>query len=107
VLGDVLRREGYNVLPAGNGADALDLEAQHEGPIHLLVTDLRMPGMSGRELAEHLATRRPGLRRLYVSGHADDEVREWLVSEPATPFLQKPFTPSAFAATVRQALSRG
>src|SRR5206468_12763060 len=68
----VLERQGYTSLEAPNGDAALQLAAAHAGPIHLLLTDVVMPGMSGRQVAERLAIRRPDMRVLYASGYTDD-----------------------------------
>jgi two-component system cell cycle sensor histidine kinase/response regulator CckA len=95
---------GYTVLAVPAGADALDLAAAHVGPIHLLVTDVVLPGMSGRELATRLVAVRPGLRVLYTSGYTDEAVVHHGVLEPAIAFLQKPFMPGALARKVRDAL---
>jgi CheY-like chemotaxis protein len=89
---DMLRMQGYTVLDACNGEDALKCAEEHDGPIALLLTDVIMPGMNGRELAERLTATRPGLKVLFVSGYTDDQVlrRDILGAEVA--FLQKPFT---------------
>jgi len=94
-----LEGRGYAVLAAGNGPEALDLAARHGKPIHLLITDLVMPGMNGRELARRLAMERPRLRVLYVSGHVRPDTLE-----PGVAFLQKPFDPEALAHKVREVL---
>ena len=72
VMKSMLRQRGYNVLDASSGADAIRLLADHTGPVDMLVTDVLMPGMSGRELYEHLSRRQPGLKVLFVSGYSDD-----------------------------------
>jgi CheY-like chemotaxis protein len=76
----------------------------HKGTIHLLVTDVVMPGMSGREVAELLRLRRPGLKTLYVSGYTDDAVVRHGIVEASEAFLQKPFTPLGLARKVRTVL---
>ena len=89
---EVLRRHGYVVLEARHGVDALRVAERHADDIHLLVTDVVMPHMSGRELAERLATVRPAMKMLFMSGYTDHA----LVHDDVTPgaaFLQKPFTP--------------
>jgi CheY-like chemotaxis protein len=78
-----LQSSGYRVLEAANGEEALRLSEQHSGPIHLLATDVVMPGMSGRQLADVLTERWPALRVLYMSGHTDDAVLRHGVSDPA------------------------
>ena len=100
---EVLRRHGYVVLEARHGVDALRVAERHADEIHLLVADVVMPHMSGRELAERLATVRPAMKILFMSGYADHT----LVHDDVTPnagFLQKPFTPEVLARRVRRIL---
>ena len=88
----------------GKTAEALEVSDKHEGPIHLVMTDVVMPKMNGWELAKHLAIRRPEAKVLYVSGYADDAVvREGLL-DPEVPFLRKPFTLDTLARKVRELL---
>ena len=103
----VLEQAGYTVLLAGGGAEALQVAERHAGPIHLLVTDVVMPGMSGRELARRVVERWPATKVLYMSGYADDAVERHGVLDPGTAFMQKPFTPSALARRVRDVLGGG
>jgi signal transduction histidine kinase len=100
----LLRRGGYTVLQAPSGAEALALAGQHMGPIHLLLTDVVMPGMSGRELAEHLANDRPGTKTLFMSGYTDDTVVRHGVLQAEAAFTQKPFTFDALLRKVREVL---
>src|SRR5881396_2639989 len=93
----VLERAGYRVLVAAGGAEALELAERYAGPIHLLLTDVVMPGMNGRALMRRLAPLRPDLRVLYMSGYADEAVAQHGVLDPGTAFLQKPFTPGGLA----------
>jgi len=100
----VLESHGYRVLEACHGADALAISDQHGGPIHLLLTDVVMPEMSGRDLASRVVPRRPGIRVLYMSGYTDDAIVHNGVLDAGTAFLQKPFTPDALAHKVREVL---
>jgi hypothetical protein len=100
----ILQRQGYHVLEAESGQVAIQTAEKHAGEIHLLITDLMMPEMNGRELAERVVKLRPGMRILYVSGFTDDSsiYREPL--PPGTMFLQKPFTLGALLEKVRALL---
>ena len=98
-----LERRGYDVLEAGGGGAALAVSAG-AGAIHLLVTDVVMPGMGGRELAGRLRGLRPGLRVLYMSGYTDDALVRHGVLAGEAAFLQKPFTPESLARKVREVL---
>src|SRR6266699_3123568 len=99
-----LERYGYHVLEAASAEAALDVAQRYSGPIHLLLTDVIMPGMSGRDLAARLATLRPETRVIYMSGYTDDAITRHGVLEPGFVFVQKPFTPDALARTVRDVL---
>ncbi len=101
---NVLAGLGYHVLEADDGAEALRLLDDFPGEIHLLITDVVMPHLGGRELVQRVAARFPDLCVLYVSGYADDEgVRDGAILEKVN-FLQKPFSPSALAMKVRESL---
>jgi PAS domain S-box-containing protein len=100
----VLTANGYTVLVAGNGSDAERVAAAHEGHIHLLMTDVVLPGLNGRQIAQLLAAARPGIRVLYVSGYADNAIVHHGVLEPDFTFLQKPFTPVVLGRKVREVL---
>ena len=102
----ILQKQGYKVLEASQGDEALFICGQHEEPIHLLVTDVVMPGMSGRELSEHLTSLRPEIKILYMSGHTNSAIVHHGVLEPGVILLQKPFTPEALARKVREVLER-
>ena len=99
-----LEAHGYRVLDASDGPGALELSARHGAPIDLLVTDVVMPGMSGRELAERLAPVRPGMKVLYTSGYTDDAMVRQGVLNAGVAFLQKPFVPDSLARKVREVL---
>jgi CheY-like chemotaxis protein len=98
---EVLRRRGYVVLEARHGLDALRVAERHPDPIHLLVTDIAMPHMDGRELVERLADSRSDMKVLFISTFADQEVTEGRAN---VEFLQKPFTPDSLIRKVRQML---
>jgi two-component system cell cycle sensor histidine kinase/response regulator CckA len=100
---EVLRRNGYVVLEARHGVDALRLAERHTDDIHLLITDVVMPHMSGKEAAERLTTVRPSMKVLFMSGYTDHAVMHRDLT-PGAAFLQKPFTAEAFARKVRQVL---
>jgi len=104
VTRQVLDRLGYTVLEAPNGKVALHLATKHHGPIHLLLTDVVMPELGGRQLAEQLTALRPELRVLYASGYTDDAVVRHGVLKPGSAYLQKPFTPEVLARKVREVL---
>jgi two-component system cell cycle sensor histidine kinase/response regulator CckA len=99
-----LEKQGYTVLAAASPADALRLVERHGGTIHLLLTDVVMPGMSGRDLAEQLAARRAGIRVLYMSGYPGDAIAQGGALAPGSAFLSKPFTPDGLAHKVRDVL---
>jgi len=100
----ILRRKGYRVVAAQNGREALDLVERHADAIDLLVTDLVMPQMDGRELAQRLAARRPGLRVLFMSGYTGDTIAQRGVLDPDVAFIEKPFSPEGLAHKVREIL---
>ena len=104
VTKQVLERHGYAVLEAPDGEAAVRLAQRHRGPIHLLLTDVVMPRVSGRELAEQLARVRPDTRVLYASGYTDDSVVRHGILESGTAYLQKPFSPESLARKVREVL---
>jgi PAS domain S-box-containing protein len=104
LVAECLESAGYTVLKAGHGAEALRLSQEHEGPIHLLVTDVVMPGMSGRELAGQVREARQQIRTLYMSGYTDDAVVLHGVLTEGMAFLQKPFTEDGLARKVREVI---
>src|SRR5438128_5165524 len=99
-----LEARGYRVLEAADGPSALQLSARHLDGIDILVTDVVMPGMSGRELAERLAPERPSMKVLYTSGYTDDAMVRQGVLSAGVAFLQKPFVPDTLARKVREVL---
>jgi two-component system cell cycle sensor histidine kinase/response regulator CckA len=104
LLRKILIEHGHTVLEARHGKDALLLESRYERPIHLLVTDVVMPEMSGGELVERLTQRRPDIRVLYISGYTDDEVVRRGIRRTAGAFIQKPFTATDLMRKVREVL---
>src|SRR5712691_511251 len=101
---ETLEAKGYEVLEADHGAAALRIASDYHGPIDMLITDVVMPGMSGRELSEQLLASDPDIKILYLSGYTEDAVVHQGVLEPGTSFLQKPFTLQALARKVREVL---
>ncbi|MGE0354492.1 MAG: PAS domain S-box protein [Gemmatimonadales bacterium] len=99
-----LRRAGYSVLHAPDGESAMALEAVHRGRIHLLLTDVVMPGMNGRELAERVRSRRPEARVLYMTGYTGDAIAREGILDPAVAYLEKPFTAADLLVKVREVL---
>jgi CheY-like chemotaxis protein len=101
---EVLRRGGYTVLEAGTPSTALLLASEHPGPIHLVVTDVVMPEMSGRSLADELIEILPQTKVLYLSGYTDETIVRHGLLEAEMAFLQKPFTPEVLSRKVREVL---
>ncbi|HYX22761.1 MAG TPA: ATP-binding protein, partial [Thermoanaerobaculia bacterium] len=93
---EILEGRGYRVLAARDAAQALALAREHPGPIHILVTDVIMPGLSGSQLAAQLSALRPEMRVLYISGYPEDSIAHHGVLDPEQHFLQKPFPPGRF-----------
>ena len=101
---DYLGVTGYQVLEASDGVRALEVAATHKGPIHMLITDVVMPRMSGREVATQIAAQRPEMKVLYISGYTDDSVFRHGVLEGGVAFLQKPFNLKTLAQRIREVL---
>jgi len=99
-----LRRLGYRVIAASSPKQALQVADEHDGDIDLVITDVIMPEMNGRDLVETLQARRPRLKRLYMSGYTDDIIAQHGVLDPGVPFLQKPYSMRDFASNVRSVL---
>jgi two-component system cell cycle sensor histidine kinase/response regulator CckA len=104
LMARTLREQGFDVVAAPNGFEALDIATRHARPPDLLVTDVVMPGMSGRELANALRQIYPTLKVLFVSGYTDDSLLKRGVMEAREALLAKPFLPRELAARVRQIL---
>jgi PAS domain S-box-containing protein len=102
----ILQRQGYTVITAENGRDALAVLERHEGPLHLLLTDVVMPGMNGRELFDRAVERRPGLKALFMSGYTNNVIAHRGVLDQGVAFIQKPFSIRALATKVREVLAR-
>jgi PAS domain S-box-containing protein len=100
----ILERYGYTVLEAPSGRDALNIALKRQSPIHLLLTDVVMPEMSGRDLAEQICELRPSAKVLYMSGYTDDAVVLQGILSAEIPYLQKPFSPATLARKVREVL---
>jgi CheY-like chemotaxis protein len=104
LAGEMLEMNGYTVLEARDGQEALDLVRRHRHPIHLLLTDVVMPQMSGRQLADGIASIHPGIRVLYMSGYTDGVIAHHGVLDAGVAYLQKPFTADSLARKVREVL---
>jgi DNA-binding NtrC family response regulator len=102
----ILSAKGYNVVPAKSVKEAEQWAEEHLDEIHLLLTDIIMPGTSGRELARRIIAKHPQTRVLYMSGYTDNVLAQGGVLEAGLSFLQKPFTPSALVQKVRDVLDR-
>lgn len=102
----VLRSSGYTVLEANSGREALQLYGHQNGPIQLLLTDVVMPGMNGRMLADRLKVVQPGLKVIYMSGYTDDAIIQHGVLDAGAIFIQKPFTTDALIRRVRETLDK-
>jgi len=101
---EVLTEQGYNVLCAHDGLDALQIAGKFDNTIHLLVTDVIMPNMNGHELATKLSSLRPQMKILYVSGYSDNDIGDHGVLDPRFELLQKPFTPQTLARKIRDVI---
>jgi two-component system, cell cycle sensor histidine kinase and response regulator CckA len=104
MIHEILEEHGYTVLAGGPGVQALEVARRHAGPIHLLLTDVVMPGLSGRDLAARLVEAHPEARILYMSGYSDDAIAHRGILEIGVPFIEKPFGPSALTSKVREVL---
>ena len=103
----ILEKQGYRVIAAQHGREAMDIASREQGHIDLVLTDVVMPGMNGRGLVERLTGIRPGIKSLYMSGYTDDDIIRRGFIEPSKSFLQKPFTSDGLLQTVRKVLDSG
>ena len=101
---ETLKSKGYTVMEACDGVEGLKVAEEYPDPIDILITDVVMPGMSGRELAQRVTAARPQIKVLYLSGYTEDAILHEGVFEPGTAFLQKPFTLHGLARKVREVL---
>ncbi|HBB97646.1 MAG TPA: hypothetical protein DC054_19870 [Blastocatellia bacterium] len=104
LVGEVLDNEGYRLLEASNGVAALSICARYEERIHLLLTDVIMPEMSGRALADRLVPQYPEMKVLFMSGYTDDVIGHHGVLDAGTAFIEKPFALDVLARKVRDVL---
>ena len=104
---ETLEAKGYKVLEADHGAAALEIAQRHDGPIDILITDVVMPGMNGREVSAQLCAVHPNTRVLYLSGYAEDAIVHEGALDPGASFLQKPFSLHSLARKVREVLDQG
>ncbi len=102
----ILKRDGYTILAAENGAEALTVLASHNGPLDLLLTDVVMPDMNGRDLFTRVAEKCPGIKVLYMSGYTNNVIAHHGVLDRGVQFIQKPFSVQALAAKVREVLDK-
>ena len=105
LLVEILQREGHEVLAAKDGGEALSIWDQHQGQLDLIVTDVVMPGMSGKELAERLRSLRPEVKVIYISGYESSLLCTDNKFGPEAVFLQKPFRPAELIQLVREVLA--
>jgi signal transduction histidine kinase/CheY-like chemotaxis protein len=102
----MLKGYGYRLITARNGEDALEIAGSHDGPVHLLLTDVVMPGMTGLDLAEQLKSRFPEIKVLYMSGYTDNVIADHGVLEKDVNFIQKPFSREGLGGKVREVLDK-
>ena len=102
---EVLAGRGYQVLEAVRGEEAIRMAAEHHGSVHLLLTDVVMPEMSGPQVLEQIRARHPNMKVLFMSGYTDEAMVHHGILDSGAPFLQKPFLPDALARKVREVLT--
>ena len=105
LLCEILKREGYEVLPARDGNEALSVWDQHQGQIDLVVTDVVMPGISGKELVQRLRSVQPKIKVIYMSGYGSNILSSGNKFGFSAAFLQKPFRPAELSQIVRKILA--
>ena len=106
LAGKILERQGYRILEASQGDDALRISERHGGPIDLILVDVIMPGMSCSELSKHLKSPHPKMKVLYMSGYTDNAIVRHGVLEKGINYIQKPFTMEGLARKVREVLDK-
>ena len=106
MLRGILTRQGYSLLMAANGAEALNILADYGRPLHLLLTDVVMPGMNGKELYKKCAATHPRLKVLFMSGYTNNIIGSHGVLDRGVDFIQKPFSNLAMAQKVREVLDK-
>jgi DNA-binding response OmpR family regulator len=104
LIHEILTQSGYRVLQGSRPDEALALAAAHAGPIDLVLTDVILPDMSGRQVADALRSARPGTRVLFMSGYTDDAISHHGILDPGMHFLEKPFTTDSLLRKVREVL---
>ncbi len=104
---EVLVHYGYTVLEARNGREAVDLCGRHPGAVHMMLTDVVMPGMSGKELSEKVTPLQPEMKVLFMSGYTSDAILQREVLDPGVAFIQKPFAVASLARKTREVLDSG
>jgi YesN/AraC family two-component response regulator len=102
----MLKTHGYQVIEASDGAEAYVLAREHAGPIHLLLTDVVMPGMNGKELSDRIRGIRPGIKVLFSSGYTADVIAHHGVLDPELEYIAKPFSAKALMTKVREVISK-
>jgi CheY-like chemotaxis protein len=102
----ILERQGYRILAATSGEDALSVCKEHQESIHLLLTDVVMPGMTGHTLAESLVSLHPKIKVLYMSGYTENAIVHHGILDPGTNYIQKPFTVEGLLTKIREVLDK-
>jgi two-component system cell cycle sensor histidine kinase/response regulator CckA len=103
----ILKEKGFTVLASAKGEEAMTLSQQYQGPIHMMVTDIVMPGISGKKLVQEIKKSRPDLKVLYISGYTDEIISQQGLLDKNIEFLQKPFLPEKLLTTLRNILDKG